>query len=335
MADFKELISLITSAVDNFNRNIPDVQRRMLTDVLLLAKRLDTKDDKIRIAGSNLRLLSELRGKLQKILLNPDYVKSVKEYAGSFEKVTDIQHRYFGELEKTFKPPKLAKEIRRQAVQGVVNQLTETGLNANVVDKIGELMRKAATSGGSYSTLTKQLTDFIVNNESGDGQLLRYTKQISTDALNQFSGQYTQIISSDLGYEWYRYSGSNIETSRPFCLACTDRKWFHISELPDVIRGEFEEFKKRGGRINTKTELPEGMIPGTDVSNFMTNRGGYNCGHQWRPGSEDLVPEEHKRRVYNSAVYQQWARANGKKVETAAPGLKRKILKSRRQVISS
>jgi hypothetical protein len=54
------------------------------------------------------------------------------------------------------------------------------------------------------------------------------------------------------------------------------------------------------------------MIPGTDVSNFMTNRGGYNCGHQWRPVSEDLVPQEIKLEVYSSPEYKAWAAAHGK-----------------------
>ncbi len=291
----------------------------MLDDILLLTKQLNVKDDKIKIAAGNLKLLSQVKGRLQKILLNPTYVQSVKDYVGNFNEVIKLQNNYFREIESKFSPPKLVTEIKKQAVESVVNNLTENGLNANIVDKVHNLMRQAATSGGSYNTLNTQLTDFITNNHTGDGQLLRYTKQITTDALNQFSGQYTQLISADLGFEWFRYSGSNIETTRPFCLACTDRKYFHISEMPKVLLGEFEEFRKYQGKINKKTGLPEGMIPGTDVSNFQTNRGGYNCGHQWRPVSADLVPMDIQQRVYATPEYKTWARANGKKVIEPAP----------------
>jgi hypothetical protein len=319
VADFKELIATITTAVDKFNSQIPAIQQKMLQDVLALTRELDVKDGKIKIAASNMRVLAKLRMQLQKVLLNATYTKGMKEYVRSFDKVTQLQNEYFLSVEKNFRAPKLAKEIKNQAIEGVVTSLTETGLNANIVDKVHNLMRQASTSGGSISTLSKQLTDFIVNNETGEGQLQKYTKQITTDALNQYSGQYTQIISSDLGYEWHRYSGSNLETSRPFCLACTDRKFFHVCELPKVLRGEFPEFDKYDGKINKKSELPEGMIPGTDASNFMVNRGGYNCGHQWRPVSEDLVPPERLNAVHATPEYADWARVHGKKVPKPVP----------------
>jgi hypothetical protein len=311
MADFKELIALISEAVEQFNKNIPGIQQQMLDDIKLLTKQLDTKGDTIKLAGSNLKLLNQLKGRLQKILLNPEYVNSVKDYIKNFNEVIKLQNNYFSEVEKKFKPPKLAKEIRKQAVESVVNSLTENGLNANIVDKVQDLLRRGITTAGSYNSLNNQLTDFLINNDSGEGQLLRYTKQISTDALNQFSGQYTQLISSDLGFEWFRYSGSNIETTRPFCEACTERKYFHISELPKVLRGDFIEFSKYDGKINSKTNLPDGMIPGTDVTNFQTYRGGYNCGHQWRPVSEGLVPMDIQSGVKATIGYRAWKNVSG------------------------
>lgn len=317
MPDFKALIQLISNAVDQFNAQIPSIQRSMLDDVLLLTKKLDADGDTIKVTAANLKILSQVKSKLQNIILNDDYINSTKDFVGNYDDVVKLQNNYFSAIEDKFKPPKLATAIRKEAISSVVNNLTENGIAANVTDKVYDLLRQATTSGGSYSTMNKQLTDFLINNDSGEGQLLKYTKQITTDSLNQFSGTYTQIISSDLDFEWFRYSGTNIETSRPFCLACTDRKYFHISELPKVLRGQFNEFRKYDGKINSKTELPSGMIPGTDVSNFMVNRGGYNCGHQWRPVSDDLVPDEHKARVYASQEYKDWARASGKQIKEA------------------
>jgi hypothetical protein len=308
--DFKNLINTITAAIDKFNSSVPATQRAMLREVLQLVKELETRGDRIKVTAENIRRLASINSKLQRVMLTDNYLSSVKEYLGAYSEVVRLQNEYFLSIEQKFKPPRLLNELRKQAIQAVTNQLTENGLNANVVDKVAEMIRKAVSAGGSYNSLSKQLTDFIVNNETGEGQLLRYTKQISTDALNQFSGQYTQLISSDLGFEWFRYSGSNIETTRPFCLACTERKFFHISELPKVLRGEFEEFKKYEGKINPKTKLPTGMIPGTDVSNFMTNRGGYNCGHQWRPVTETSVPQSIILRVKNSEEYKAWAKVN-------------------------
>lgn len=297
----------------------------MLDDILMLVKNLDTKGNNIKIASSNLKVLATVKSRLEKIILNPEYVDGVKKYLQSFNQIVNLQNDYFKEIEAKFNPPKLANELKKQAIQSVAKQLTETGIGANVVDKIQDILRKAITSGSGYTSLTKQLTDFLINNESGDGQLVKYTKQITTDAINQFSGQYTQLVSSDLGYEWFRYSGSNIETTRPFCLACTERKWFHISEISAILKGEFEEFKKYNGTLNKKTGLPEGMYPGTDVSNFQIYTGGYNCMHKWRPVSEDLVPSDIRNRVYASVEYKKWKGVESQQQSQSKENINKKI----------
>ena len=46
------------------------------------------------------------------------------------------------------------------------------------------------------------------------------------------------------------------------------------------------------GKIYDKTGLPQGMIDDTNVSNFPTYRGGYNCGHQSYPIPTALVPKD-------------------------------------------
>lgn len=305
LADFKDLIRLITSTVDKFNANIPGIQKHVLEEVLLLAKQLDMNGANVRISTTNLKIIADVKARLQKIILNEKYLKNIGSYVKKFDEITTIQNSYFQSVEKKFNPSSISKELLKQAKNSVVHQLTG-GIDTNISEGIKDILRKGITGGSSYASMQKQLTDYLTDNQSGEGQLQRYVKQISTDAINQFSGQYTQVISSDLGFEWFRYSGSNLITSRLFCLACTDRKYFHISELPKILKGEFEEFRQRKGKINVKTGLPNGMIPGTDVSNYMTNRGGYNCGHQWRPVSEDLVPAEIKQRVFASAEYKAW-----------------------------
>jgi hypothetical protein len=316
VADFKLLIDRITSAVDNFNKGIPGIQKQMLDEINLLTQQLNIKGDSIKITAGNIRLLDRLKSKLQSIILSPEYVSAVKQYTTSFNDVIKLQNEYFSAVQSNFTPPKLTKEIRNQAIRSVVDNLTESGISANITSKIHDLVRNSVSTGGSYNSLNNQLRDYIINNTTGEGQLLKYTKQITTDALNQFSGEYASVITSDLGFEWFRYSGSNIETSRPFCLACRDRQWFHISELPKVLKGDFQEFKDYNGKIYKKTGLPQGMVPGTDVTNFQVYRGGYNCGHQWRPGSEDLVPQNIKDRVYASLEYKNWAKLNGKQIKS-------------------
>jgi hypothetical protein len=159
-----------------------------------------------------------------------------------------------------------------------------------------------------------QMRDFLLTNETGAGALEKYTKQITTDALNQYAAQYTNAVTNDLGLEWFMYTGSIIDTSRPLCKALIKKKYIHKSELPDIILGKFKEFDEEGGKINPKTKLPEGMIPGTNASNFHIYRGGYQCGHQLIPIDASSVPEHIRLRFSRKSTLKEAQRLQGETV---------------------
>lgn len=291
MKDFKPLIKHINDSVESFQKTVPGVQRDMLNKIIADLNKLELKGGNIAVSVKNVRLITAIKADLMNIILSPEYKDAVKEFAKAFAQVNSLQNDYFVEIENEFKPPALGKEMLKQSVQASVDNLTERGIDANVVAGVEEILRKAITTGGSIAELHEQLANNITNNGAGEGTLQRYTKQITTDALNQHSAQYTQIVASGLGLQWYRYTGSLIETSREFCIACRAKEWIHESEFPKVIAGDFPEFEKAGGKIYKKTGLPEGMIPDTTPSNFQINRGGYGCFHQLRPVRESSVPQ--------------------------------------------
>lgn len=261
--------------------------------------------------------MASIKSKLTSIVLNDNYVAGVKEFVDAFSQLAVLQNQYWKSVESEFKPKPLLREIRIQAVNDTVNSLTENGIGVNISDEIASILRTNITSGGSYRSLEKQLTESLSNTDKSDGLLTKYTKQITTDSINQYSAQYTQAISSDLGYEWYSYANSLIETSRPFCIAMHERDYFHITEIPGLLAAEdlFYKDPKTGREqavpIYDRTGLPAGMIEGTNASNFFVNRGGYQCGHQIRPVSEGLVPGDIVARVKATPEYITWQKING------------------------
>jgi len=106
-------------------------------------------------------------------------------------------------------------------------------------------------------------------------------------------------VSNDLGYEWYRYMNSDIETTRCFCDKMTDKDFFHLSEVPTILKG-------MGCDIYKKTGLPYGMIDGTNAENFFVRAGGWNCGHSINPVAKLQVPKAVQDVVYASAEYKAW-----------------------------
>lgn len=183
--------------------------------------------------------------------------------------------------------------------------------------QIADILRTNITTGGSYSALNDQLREALVNTKT-DGLLLKYTKQITTDSINQYSAQYTQTVSNDLGFEFFAYQGTDIMTSRPFCQAMVEHnRYFHISQVPNLLKGldaqgnklEYKDNKTdetKKVELYARTGLPHGFIPGTNVANFFVNRAGFNCMHQTRPVSESLVPLNVREIIYATPQYKAW-----------------------------
>lgn len=312
-----EVLKKIQQAIKKFNRSIPASQRSIYEAIIEQVNRLELYADgkTIRPTVKNLSILASIKSKINRIVLTDEYKQEVRDFAKAFNQVTALQNEYFKGLESAFKPRPLLKEIRKQAITDVVGKLTESGIGANVSDRIIDILRTNITAGGSYKKLTAQLRDGLLNTEQ-KGYLDKYAKQVTIDSLNQYNSQYTQIVTSDLGYTWFKYDNTDIDTTRPFCDAMTDQPYFHISEVPRLLRAEglyyFKDGVKTKVPLYDKTGLPHGMIPGTNADNFFIRRGGYQCGHQIRPVAERQVPLEVRERVFTTAAYQSWIKVNSK-----------------------
>jgi hypothetical protein len=315
MADFNDILKEIDGAIKSFNKGIPAAQKAMYQELAAELRRLDLQGDKIKATVANLKTIQSIKNKLTRFILNDDYLEDVKEFVKSFNTVTKLQNEYWKGVESKFKPGPLLKEIGKQAISDTVKQLTESGIGANIGDAITDILRTNITSGGSYKALNKELLESLTDTQKSDGLLTRYSKQITNDSIQQYNRQYTQQVAAGLGFEWYAYQGSDIKTTRPFCDAMTDLRYFHISEIPRLLRADGLYYMKDGKKtkvpIYPKTGLPAGLIEGTNAENFLIRAGGYNCGHQIRPVPERNVPLEVRDRVYNTTAYQRWKSNNG------------------------
>lgn len=307
MPDFSDILKRIDEAIAKFEKVIPKIQKEIFAGIQDELKRLDTTNGKIKTTVANLRIVTSIKNKLLRLVLTPEYKQEVKDFIKAFNDVTKLQNEYWRSVEKEFKPRPLLKEIKKQAIADTVKSLTASGIGSTIQEQISDILRTNITTGGSYAKLNEQLRVSIIGDDKTDGSLLRYSKQITTDSINQYSAQYTQAVSNDLGFEWFAYQGTDVKTTRPFCDAMTDFRYFHITEIPDLLKAKDLYYMKDGKKtkvpIYEKTGLPHGMIPGTNPANFQINRGGYNCGHQIRPVSAALVPADIKEKVFASPEY--------------------------------
>jgi hypothetical protein len=289
----KALIKHMEDSVDSFQKGVPEIQKGVLDSLIDQLKDLETQGGKILNSVKNLKLINGLKNKMERLIISEGYKDNVKQYIEAFGVVESLQQQYFADFNYKFKPTKTLPIIKEMAVDKTLNDLLGQGLQSNVIDRLHAILNDNVTTGGSYASLNEQLRSTIVGGEENEGILQRYSKTITVDSINQYSAQYHEALAQDLKFNWGRYIGSNLTTTREFCILLEKKEWAHRTELPAIIRGEIDGHQCK---LSKSTKLPLGMIPGTNVDNFKIRRGGYNCGHQWFWTPDSAVPENIKMR---------------------------------------
>ena len=286
----KELLSLIDSSVNEFVEGISPIQEQSYKRLIALTKDLKIDSDgNIKNSLENIRQIRKIKQELDVAIITRPYLKSVANFVNTFDAISVLQNDYFAKLTTKFTPKAVFEEVKKINVQLTIDNLTENGIGGAYTKTITDILKQNITTGGSYADFAEQLKRAVTGDESEDGALLKYAKQIATDSINQYNASYNAIITDDLGLVWYQYTGSLLTTSRPFCQKMVEKIFFHISEVEEMLNGVIGNSTVP---INDKTGLPYGFIEGTNAASFFVNRGGYNCGHQIFATITEGVPQE-------------------------------------------
>lgn len=286
--DIDDLINEIEGSLNNFNKTASKIQEDVLMKINLFIKELSVKNGNIQLNLENLRKIAKLKPAIEKAILSPAYQKKVKEFAESFNTVSKIQDSFFSGLVDDYTAPGVIEAVKNLAISDTIDSLTKRGLG-QVTNKIADVIKTNITSKSNYNSLLKQVKELLTDTEGGDGLLVKHAKQVTTDSLNQYAANYTKIVTEDLSMDYFSWAGSLVDHSRDLCRELVKKKYIHKSEIPDILNG-FINGKKIP--IYDKTRLPYGMIPGTNATNFLTLRGGYQCNHLPAPISKFRVPKD-------------------------------------------
>lgn len=175
--------------------------------------------------------------------------------------------------------------------------LIEEGIDVNFIGVIIDRLNIAVSGQYSLEDLIQELDQLIQgttaitsNKRITKGLLERYTSQVTTDALNQYTATYTDLLSQDLKFQFYYYFGTKVKDTREFCLKYAN-KYYHRKEIEGLGLKSPEDPFTHKKLITLNPDLLNGRIPNTNPSNIFTRRGGYRCGHQWNPVSVRNVPK--------------------------------------------
>ena len=177
-----------------------------------------------------------------------------------------------------FKDLPLYEEILEFSKQQAALNLLESGVDVNFFDKIMTTLNSAVFEGSNFDDLIDELDVFINGAEGSVGGLQRYVSQVTNDSLTTFNATYNQTISQDLGFEFYKYTGTKIAKTRQFCIHYM-QDYLHHNEVEDLGMGVDPITHKSLASLN----LLAGRKAGTNKSNIFVNRGGWNCRHFFSP----------------------------------------------------
>lgn len=284
-----EQIKAILKDVEKSTGKIQDELYREI-QVYLKELTLDAAGN-IKPTIANIKTIRKVSSRLEaKILKDPDYIQSVKTAAKGINEITKIQEEVTKEAFGSANIANSLNEIKGISQEQLIYDLTESGIKANVISVIETALIDNVKTGNSFSAMSKQVAELLDNETTkAGGKLASYSKQIVTDSLYQYAGNYDKLVGQAYKTQWYRYVGSEIDTTRPLCAALVDKEWIHESELKGIVNG----------RVDGKQVSVAGQIPSTTASNFIVYRGGYNCRHRLIPVPEVVVPKKLREKFEN------------------------------------
>lgn len=283
----RELTNLLDKSEDTFTESVPGIQKKIFNRTRILLQELDTRRGEIRKTGANLRKINRIKRDIRAIILSKEYLEDVDKFTKSFSKVTELQTAFFVTLKSDFTTPKFIKTLQEVSIANTKQALTASGIQSNVVDKAGDIIRTNIAEGRTFTQLSDEMRVFLTKTEESVGALQRFTSQITTDALNTYAREYAQVVSENLNNKWFLYVGSLVKDSRDFCIALVKKKFIHISEFPAITRGQIDVDNDG----DNETVSLQGVKPNTNASNFITLAGGFNCNHVVAPINEEFVPK--------------------------------------------
>jgi hypothetical protein len=188
-------------------------------------------------------------------------------------------------------------EIFEFAIEQTSYELLDVGIDANIINPIASKLQSSVDTGANVFDLIEELDVFITGGDKGVGALKNYTTQVANDALTQFNANYVQAIALDLGFEFYKYTGTKIATTRDFCRDFSN-KYYHKKEVE-----QFGIAKNPLTGFNLSSNQLKGRKKGTNKSNIFRRRGGWQCRHFFTPLSTRRVPKKDLKRALKNGYW--------------------------------
>ena len=228
------------------------------------------------------------------LIINEEYNKIAKEVLDTFGKmpipnkfknltnvdlqtITSLKYQAFAGFEDIAE--RFSKVINDEVYQSIIAGRPFDDMVSNIRGHINGVYQSSNINeindlvdfinANKYNNAKKQQVEDAINKlrvqyaaDRAGNNLRRYASQIAHDSVMQFHGQFTVKKAKDSGLNHFRYTGTLVRDSRPFCINMVN-KTLTEKEIRNVWNNQSWEGKSTGDP-------------------FIV-RGGYRCRHTWIP----------------------------------------------------
>jgi len=283
-----KLEEAIREATESLNAVVEQTQDSIYRLAISKLRELDVDSDGyIRPSSANRKIIRGVNKAFEEGIEKGGYINGLNQFTTTISVLDSIIAGYFEGIGNAFNGNSQSiKALQKQTIANIESLLLNNGLETQIKGPLSNILFQNISSGGSYSGMLDQVKVYI-KGEGNDGKLMQYVKQITRDALNNYSRSYQSSVGNALGLEFYQYVGGLMPESRDFCRDRVNG-YFHYKEIESWANLEWK------GKRSDTTE-----------SSIFIYAGGYNCEHQILPVSTALVPKEQLDRSVNLGFYKQ------------------------------
>jgi hypothetical protein len=284
--------------IEEKEKNLNRIPEKLLTEIeksakeiygniiTLLDKLKRNSEGKLIFSKANIAIASEITEELKNVLNVKSYLTALKEFADSFDIQAEFNDSYLGKVFKAFKPSPVADAMLQKAKTTALEQLLGAPAQASFVTPVTDIINTAVSSGNSWIDLSEQIKNFVTGTGEDMGKLAQHASEVAYDSFAFSDRAYMNINSEAMGAEWYLWSGTELETSRPFCEE-RKGKYFHFREIEDMADLNWQ-----------------GKADGTNSKTIFITAGGYRCIDSILPVSVSVVPRDVINRNIDNGNYE-------------------------------
>lgn len=260
---------IFDNSENQFLRSVKGAEVLIYEELIKILNTLDISNGKLQSNTKAENFLMSMDKKIYDALKKADYNNSVLKYTRNFNEVAQNTKDLQSVLNGINITDAQINPFLKIEVNNTIDKLTGSGMAKDFINPVRQSLYRNIMLGADVTSVEQTLKEFVVSSAQGDSKLLRYVKQTSRDAMQQFDGTLQQNISNELGLNALRYVGSLIKDSRKQCV-----RWVNDGILLKENLAEEIRWALNNG---------SGMNKETTVDNFIIFRGGYNCRHRAIP----------------------------------------------------